>query len=104
MDFKYPTLIVFVTWVVFIAKLFYDQTQLLKLYQNHINKDFQLSPFSRKSKMPNPATLIYERLRIVFFHYPTHPDIDRLAKRVRLEWGITFALFITFVIVDSISR
>lgn len=88
-------LISLIVWVLFSIKFMYDQWQLLKAYQKNINKDFKLSPYT-DNFIRNPIAIITERLRIVYGHYPKHPEVDRLAKRVRIEVVIFFALFIVF--------
>lgn len=92
-------LITFGVWMLFGIKFIYDQMRLLKAYQKGIDKNFELSPFNENNKVRNPITQIGQRWKITFGHYPKHPEVDRLAKRVRGGAILFFILFILFVVL-----
>lgn len=102
-NFGYISLLAFVAWMLFGIMYLYDQMRLFRAYQSDIDKDFELSPFNENFTIRNPITIIRERWRIAFGHYPKHPEVDRLAKRVRHETILFFTLFILFVVLDSMS-
>jgi len=95
-NFGYFSVITLGAFILFGIKFVYDQMRLFKAYKEHVDKTFQLSPFANNLAANNPITTTAERWKVVFGKYPKYPEVDRLAKRVRLETVPFFILFILF--------
>lgn len=90
-------------WVMIGAKLLYDQMRLFKVYRRDIDKHFDLSPFRGNFTVRNPITLTKERLEILYRDYPKHPEVGRLAKRVRVDIILAVVLFAVFAAWNFIT-
>lgn len=93
-DFGYLEILAFSVWILFGIKSMYDDMQLVKAYQKDINSSFRPSPFTENHTVRNPISIMKERWRMVYGRYPEHPEVDRLARRVRRDTVVMFILFI----------
>jgi hypothetical protein len=90
-------------WVLIGSKLVYDQMWLFKVYRRDVEKHFELSPFTKDFTVRNPIVLTKKRLEIIYGHYPKHPEVDRCARRVRIDVVLAAILFIVFATWNFIT-
>lgn len=102
--FNIYALCIFGLAVVLIGKTIHDQSRLIGLYQKLVNPNFPLAPGEKSSILgptkdgrpvdPLGVVLISRYVRVSFSKHPKHPDMAKLAKRVRAEFFLALAVMV----------
>jgi hypothetical protein len=92
------TFIIVCVWLIVCVKTTYDHAKLVRVYQAKIDSTHPTSPFDNNLTILNPFSLTKKRLSMVFSKYPEHPDVDRLASRVRKDVVLMVATFVSIAI------
>ena len=96
-------------WMIVGVKLISDQLKLLKLYRKEFNPPYPLLPgethamFKNNPSESNISTILQwsgtvRRLKVMMSKYPENPEMDNLARRVRIEFFSLIPLAIGIVI------